>query len=84
MLSEAMISDWSGLAQAIRKENKGTFFKKKANWKFWLTSGLTEVLTPRKFRPREDFPSFTSWKIRTELEKSQENEVFWAPKFEEF
>jgi hypothetical protein len=43
MLSEAMISDWSGLAQAIRKENKGTFFKKKANWKFWLTSEFNEV-----------------------------------------
>jgi len=26
-------------------------------FQFFRTSGLTEVLTPRKFRPREDFPS---------------------------
>jgi len=38
-----------------------------------LTSGLTEVLTPRKFRPREDFPSNRS----SELENpNRAGEIF--------
>ena len=49
---------------------KSCTFEKKS--KLNITAGLTEVLAPRKFRPREDFPSFTSWKIRTELEKFSE------------
>ena len=43
------------------------------NPKLQLTSGLTEVLTPRKFRPREDFPSNRS----SELENpNRAGEIF--------
>jgi hypothetical protein len=48
------------------------------NVAFWraeadCTSGLTEVLTPRKFRPREDFPSNRS----SELENpNRAGEIF--------
>ena len=47
--------------------------RQEADSQLSITTGLTEVLTPRKFRPREDFPSNRS----SELENpNRAGEIF--------